>query len=235
MSSDPRPVYEAPSLFSNLREFGTPLEFWRLPIAAGNLLQAPRGDNREIILLPGFQSPEWALEPLAVYLRRLGYNASTWGMGVNGGNVDTLTDRVGAQVQARAARSGGPVTLIGWSLGGVIARETARLFEDDVREVITLGTPVVGGPKYTAVASLYALQPGFDLDAMEHEIHARNLKGVKQPLTVIYSKSDGVVGWRAAIDTYNAHARHVRVRSTHFGLGVNARVWRTIADTLAVS
>lgn len=224
-----------PSLFSNAREFGTPLEFMRLPLATPRLLNAPRGDGRQIILLPGYQSPEWAMEPLAAYLRGLGYRANTWGLGVNSGHVDYLTDQFGARVESLATRTGGPITLIGWSLGGVIARETARLFGDHVREIITMGTPIIGGPKYTATADFYALQSGFDMDAYEYEIHARNLVGLPQPLTVIYSKSDGIVGWKAAVDIYNPHARNIQVRSTHFGLGVNARVWRIVADTLAAS
>jgi esterase/lipase len=226
---------ERPSLLSNLREFGTPLEFLKFPFKTPDLLTAPRGDGRKIVLLPGFTLPEMALLPLATYLKYLGYDASTWGLGINGGDVDDLTERFSARVTKMVETSSQPVTLIGWSLGGVIARETARLNSEAVREIITMGTPLIGGPKYTAVGQLYALREGLDLDEFELEVHDRNAVGLSQPLTVIFSKSDGVVGWKAAQDVYNPQARHVEVRSTHMALGANAKVWRIIADTLAAS
>lgn len=224
---------EKPSLLSTLRELGTPLEFLKFPLKTAALATAPRGDGRKIVLLPGFTSPEMAMLPLAAYLKFLGYDASTWGMGINGGDVDGLTEEFGQRVQAMAEASSQPVTLIGWSLGGVIARETARLFSDSVREVITMGTPLIGGAKYTSVGKLYAIKEGMDLDAFEREVHERNSVGLSQPLTVIYSKSDGVVGWQAARDVYNDQARNIEVRSTHFALGANAKVWEIVANTLA--
>jgi len=224
---------EKPSLISNLRELGTPLEFLKFPFMTPALATAPRGDGRKIVLLPGFTAPEFSMQPLALYLRYLGYEASTWGLGVNGGDVDPLTQEFGQNIAQMARQDDAPVTLIGWSLGGVIARETARLFGESVREVITMGTPLIGGPKYTAVGDLYAMKEGLDLDEFEHEVHARNSVGLPQPLTVIYSKSDGVVGWQAARDVYNPHAKNIVVRSTHFALGTNATVWKVVANTLA--
>ncbi|MEM6535800.1 MAG: hypothetical protein AAF613_09195 [Pseudomonadota bacterium] len=221
-----------PSLFSTLREIGTPLEVTRLARYSNQLMKAPRGDKRPIVLLPGFQSPEIALQPLSAYLNYLGYSASTWGFGVNTGKVDELTLKFGEKLARQADEAGEPITLIGWSLGGVIARETARLFENSVREVITMGTPLIGGPKYTSVGSVFARQNGIDLDEFEKEVHRRNSIGLTQPLTCIYSKSDGIVGWTAAIDVYNPQARNVEVDSTHFGLGVNPKVWTIVAETL---
>ena len=234
--SKPMPTdCERPSLLSSLREFGTPLEFLKFPLKTPALATAPRGDGRKVVLLPGFTSPEMALLPLATYLKYLGYDASTWGLGINGGDVDGLTEQFGPKIEAMAEASHQKVTLIGWSLGGVIARETARLYSDSVREVITMGTPLIGGPKYTSVGPLYAWKEGMDMDAFEEEVHARNSVGLSQPLTVIYSKSDGVVGWQAARDVYNEQARNIEVRSTHMALGANAKVWEISAHTLADS
>ncbi len=96
-----------------------------------------------------------------------------------------------------------------------------------------MGTPLIGGPKYTVVANKYARLMDMDLDQYEKEIHAINSQGIQQPVTVIYSKSDGVVGWRASLDPYNPQARNIEVECSHLGMGVNAQVWRIIADTLA--
>lgn len=233
MSTEMPTDCERPSLLSSLRELGTPLEFLRFPLRAPELATAPRGDGRQVVLLPGFTAPEFSMQPLALYLKYLGYDATTWGMGINSGEVDRLTDAFGRKVESMVARSSAAVTLIGWSLGGVIARETARLFTDSVREVITMGTPLIGGPKYTSVGKFYAIKEGLDLDAFELEVHARNSIGLSQPLTVIYSKSDGIVGWQAARDVYNDHARNIEVRSTHLAMGGHPKVWKIIAETLA--
>ena len=174
------------------------------------------------------------MRPLARYLKYLGYAVYDWGIGRNQGDVEGYIDLVGERVRTlHAELDEQPITLIGWSLGGVVAREVARLFEPYVREVITMGTPIIGGPKYTAVADRFAEKANIDLDAFEVEVHERNSIGIKQPVTSIYSKLDGVVGWRASVDTYNDHARNIRVNSSHFGLGIHGRVWRLIADTLA--
>lgn len=224
-----------PNLFSSLREFGTPLEFLRFPGAIPSLLDVPRGDGRSIILLPGYQSPEIAMRPLAIYLNAIGYRAETWGLGVNTGNVDGLAESFGARLVEISEVRREPITVIGWSLGGVIARETARLNQDHVREIVTLGTPLIGGPKYTSVGAVFARQNGIDLDEFEKYVHEINSLGLPQPITSIYSKSDGVVGWKAAIDVYNPQARNIEIRSTHFGLGTNSRAWKIIAETLGAS
>src|SRR6056297_3224910 len=125
MAQDMPTGCERPSLLSSFREFGTPLEFLKFPFMTPSLATAPRGDGRKIVLLPGYTSPEFAMQPLALYLKFLGYDASTWGLGVNGGDVDGLSQTFGQGIQEMAETSNQPVTLIGWSLGGVIARETA--------------------------------------------------------------------------------------------------------------
>ena len=83
------------------------------------------------------------------------------------------------------------------------------------------------------IGALFAEQQGLDLDEFEKEVHQRNSIGIKQPVTSIYSKSDGVVGWRASVDVYNEQAQNIEVTSSHFGLGANGKVWRIIARQLA--
>ena len=228
------PTAKQPGRFTALRELRAPLDWASLLLLAPELRRAPRGDGRPVMLLPGYGTDEYAMRPLGRYLGYLGYDVYDWGLGRNRGNVDGDVRRLGEQLESLAETlAGEPMTLIGWSLGGVIAREAARLFEARVREVITLGSPIIGGPKYTAVAGRFAAAEGIDLDAFEREVHERNSRGIGQPVTSIYSKLDGVVDWRASIDSYNRQARNIEVRSSHFGIGVNARVWRLIADILS--
>lgn len=228
------PQFRAPNRLATLLEARAPLDWATLLVGAPWLASAPRGDGRPVALLPGYGAEERSLKPLHRYLTYLGYSTFHWGLGRNTGDVDGLVQKMGSRVAEISQESGNePVTLIGWSLGGVVARETARLYEPLVREVITMGTPVVGGPKYTAVGAQFASRAGLDLDEFEHEVHARNSLGLKQPITSIYSRSDGVVAWRASIDTYNEQARNIEVHSSHFGLGNSATVWLQIAKTLA--
>ena len=121
-------------------------------------------------------------------------------MGVNRGNVEAMMPDIAGLVKSRARESGQPVKLVGWSLGGVLAREAARDEPDSVAQVITLGSPVVGGPRYTATARFYENQ-GADLEAIERAVEARNAVPIEAPITSIYSKNDGVVAWRACLDT----------------------------------
>ena len=228
------PTASRPGRFATLAELRAPLDWATLLLRAPQLLRAPRGDGRPVMLLPGYGTNESSMRPLGRYLAYLGYDVYEWGLGRNLGHVSQYTQSIGERVREIHEELGGAqFTLIGWSLGGVIARETARLFEAYVREVITLGTPIIGGPKYTVTAERFAEQSKLDLDEFEKEVHARNSIGISQPVTSIYSKLDGVVGWQASVDVYNAHARNIEVYSSHFGIGAHGKVWRLIADTLA--
>lgn len=225
--------FSPPRRLATLMELRAPLDWATLVLRAPQLACAPRGDRRPVMLLPGYKADEASMRPLKRYLRYLGYDAFDWGCGRNQGDVEGDIVLAGERCEALFADDPRRITLIGWSLGGVIAREVARLYEPTVREVITLGTPIVGGPKYTAVGARFAERANLNLDEFEIEVHERNSIGIKQPVTSIYSKLDGVVAWRASVDHYNEHARNIPVLSSHFGLGGNASVWRLIADTLA--
>lgn len=237
-TSTPEPIaaptgITRPSLSLMLKETNAPFEWLSSLVARPSLHKLPMGDQRHIILAPGFLTDAWSMRPLRHFLRRLNYVALDWDLGVNVGNVDDDIVRFGRQVGELASATGQPVTLIGWSLGGTISREVARFFPECVREVITLGTPVTGGPKYTSLGSRIAKVRGTDLDALEQEILQRNQVGFKQPVTVIYSKQDGIVSWEASIDVYNSQAKHIEVKCTHLGITVYAESWKAIALILA--
>jgi pimeloyl-ACP methyl ester carboxylesterase len=215
--------------------------------------------KRHIIVLPGFSAGDQVTWPLRRYLRKLGHHAEGWGLGVNRagievphqlsdlspgwqvdpptnpyrneGSVPLLCDRMTARVKARHAALNTPITLIGWSLGGVIAREVARDLPDVVEQVITLGTPVQGGPKYTAAAAFFRKR-GMDLDWIERETAKRESRPIRVPITAIISPSDGVVGRAAAYDHYSPNVRHVEIDAAHLGLCFNPSVWRLITEAL---
>ncbi len=223
-----------PNRLAQFSELALPLDFVHFGLQWPRVVTAPRGDGRPVFLIPGYGGSELSMGPLKTFLTGLDYEVSDWGLGRNQGSVDRDVERFTAVAEEQYnSNDRQPLTLIGWSLGGIIAREVARLSPDLVREVITMGTPIIGGPKYTTPGQRYAKSAQINLDRFEKEVHARNSIGFSQPLTVIYSNRDGIVGPDIAKDIYNPQARNIRVDGGHLGLGFNPKVWRIIADTLA--
>jgi pimeloyl-ACP methyl ester carboxylesterase len=210
--------------------------FWDVASSMARLPQLashPRGAGDPVLVLPGFGAGDTSTVPLRAFLRMLGHDAHGWGLGTNGGDVVALLPRVIEQIERRAVAAGTRVRLVGWSLGGVIAREAARDRPDLVERIVTLGSPVVGGPKYTAARRAYQLRGG-DLDAIEAAVTERERVPLRVPVTAIYSKSDGIVAWQACIDRYTAGVEHIEVSSSHVGLGIHAEVYALVAQRLAI-
>jgi hypothetical protein len=162
----------------------------------------------------------------------LGYHVRGWGLGRNSGDVPDLFPRVLKRISSFAHRTNQQVRLIGWSLGGYLAREAARERPDLIHRVITLGTPVIGGPKYTVVARRFQRR-GIDMAAIEAQIELRKEISLCTPITAIYSRADAVVAWEACIDDNGNGVEHVEVRTTHVGLGFSPEVYKIIAQRLA--
>jgi hypothetical protein len=222
----------APPTWSLLREARLLAELPRWPWRLRDLTRQPPGDGGPVLVLPGFGAGDASTLPLRAWLRRLGYDARSWDLGRNRGDVPALVPRVVALAAGLTAQTGRAVRLVGWSLGGTLARETARERPDLVERVITLGTPVVGGPKYTRVGAYYA-QLGYDLDEIEARVEERNRIPIRVPVTAIFSRGDGVVAWRACIDRHSPDVEHVEVGTTHIGLGVSPEVYALVAQRLA--
>ncbi len=215
-----------------LREARVAMEATRLVFHMPSLVTAPGGEGDPVIVLPGFGAGDTSTILLRAYLRWLGYDVHGWGLGVNRGDVPTLVRLVLDHVERLARERQRPVALVGWSLGGVLAREASRERPEIVARVITLGTPVIGGPKYTTVGAVYRRR-GYDLDAIEADARARDAVPLRRPVTAIFSRSDGVVAWEACIDHHNEVVEHVEVEATHVGFGLNPDVLRIVANRLA--
>lgn len=192
----------------------------------------PRGHGEAILLLPGYGANEQMMQTLFDRLQALGYAVKHWGQGKNTGVIHKLLPRVSTRVKEWSQEIGRPVTLVGWSLGGYLAREIARELPHQVAGVITLGTPAVGGPKFTVTAGLYR-RKGFDVDAIAADMDKQEGTPIRCPLTVFFSKRDGVVSWPASIDRLTPQARHVEVSSSHIGMAHDVRLFRLIARALA--
>src|ERR671918_264116 len=223
---------EAPSFLGMLREARVLLELPRLMFQLPDLARQPRGQGQPVLILPGYGVGDISTALLRGYLRLLGYRVRGWGLGRNSGDVAHVLPQVMKRVMSFARRTHQEVRLIGWSLGGYLAREAARERPDLVHQVITLGTPVIGGPKYTVVAHVLRRR-GIDIDAIEAAIELRNRISLTTPITAIYSRTDAVVAWGACIDHQTSNMEHIEVRATHFGLGFSPDVYQIIAQRLA--
>jgi pimeloyl-ACP methyl ester carboxylesterase len=223
---------DPPSPADTWREMAAVAELPLLVARAPRLRRQPRGHGQPVLVAPGFGASDASTALLRGYLHQLGYAVTGWGLGRNTGDVAELLPRLVGRVADLAQRAGQPVRLVGWSLGGYLVRETARERPELVHCVVTLGSPVVGGPKYTTVGEVYRRQ-GIDLDHVERVVDARFERPIQVPVTAIYSKADRIVAWQACIDERSPLVEHVEVRSTHLGLGISADVFEVVAQRLA--
>lgn len=220
---EPRPLKE----LATIREMARLPRYW-LGMRVG-LQPAPRG-SAKVLVVPGFLTSDSSTWALRRTLRRLGHDVHGWGLGTNRGDVEALLPLVTARTR-ELARSG-PVHLVGWSLGGVLAREVARDEPQLVAQVITLASPIVGGPKYTVAARRYR-ERGVDVDAIAAQVAARDEVPITVPITALYSPHDGIVCPAACIDRVHDHVTHIEVDTNHTGFGFSPRVHAIVADLLA--
>jgi pimeloyl-ACP methyl ester carboxylesterase len=169
---------------------------------------APRGDGHAVLVLPGLGASDDSTRMLRSFLRDRGYAVKGWGLGRNFGlragveraMLETL-DRMGDE-------SGGTVSLVGWSLGGLYASGLAARRPEAVRSVVALGSPL-------------------------HHPNATDRPAPAVPTTSIYSRSDEIVPWRCSVETEGDRSENIEVVGSHLGLGFNPAVLFAVSDRLA--
>jgi pimeloyl-ACP methyl ester carboxylesterase len=211
-------------------------ELGSLPWFGPLLMTAPRGDGHPVLVLPGFVTSDVSTTILRRYLELLGYTPFGWELGRNlgpkaiGRQGEKLVDRLDAVF----AETGRKVSIIGWSLGGVMARQVARRRPDKVRQVISLGSPFTGDPRATNVLRAYEGLTGQRLGDEDTQAQLKESRSCPPvPSTAIYTKADGIVSWRNCCEPENTTTDNIEVYGSHCGLGVNASVLYAIADRLA--
>jgi pimeloyl-ACP methyl ester carboxylesterase len=221
--------FEAPTRVDGLRELRAGWDMMRLAARTPELLRAPRGNGRVVMVVPGLRASDASLVPLRSFLAQRGHDVRPWGLGANTGDLDALLERTQASVRRIAEETGRAVNLVGWSLGGVYARETARDQPDTVHRIATFGTPLLG-PRYTLGHTFF---PEAELRRIETIIDERGQRPIKVPLTAMYSRNDGIVDWRTCPDRHTPGAVNVEVSSSHIGMGLDPTVWMHIARWLS--
>lgn len=195
----------------------------------------PVGDGHPVVVYPGLGGGAYTTSHLRRFLKDSGFTAHDWEGGVNTGPAGALDHWLGSleeRVQALHRLHDRKVSLIGWSLGGVYAREIAKRCPDSVRQVITLATPFnsLGGGNHAG--TLYKLL-NHDTSQFAPEVEAQLRERPPVPTTSIYSKTDGIVAWRGCIEKKTARSESVEVAASHLGMVSHPEVMRIVVNRLA--
>lgn len=207
-----------------------------LPGGLMHLSLAPKGDNRPILVIPGIGMTDSSTLILRRYLKFLGYRVRPWKLGRNLGakTIGVHNERLIERVESVYDDEQRALTLIGWSMGGIMARMVARRHPEKIFEVISLAAPFGGDPFASGAWQVYERLSGHSL---REPVALAQIAESKLPLPVracsFYSTSDGVVPWQACLEPNTPSARNMAVRSAHCGFGFSAPVLRAIADRLA--
>ena len=231
MARDSKTV-KAPSLALLATEGRGLLDIPALLAAAPFLATAPRGQPHPVMVLPGLGADDTSTIAIRGFLERLGYKVQGWGRGRNVRAPDSDLESIAAQVVKLHAESGEKVSLIGWSRGGIIAREVARHVPEAVRLVVTLGSPFAA-PGASNVKTIWRVLTGQKYEPPTEERISRLAQPIPVPSTSIYTRADGVVAWQACLEEDGPKRENIEVITTHIGLGFHAPALWVIADRLA--
>ena len=187
--------------------------------------RGPRGpvDGPPVLVIPGFLCRDQTTVALRQQLAAAGFRVHGWDMGWNlGARADTL-DRLRERVEGLNA--GRPVLIVGWSLGGLYAREYARSFPDQVQAVVTLGTPFSGDPRQNTVWPLYER-------VAKHRVDDPPIPRVTEkppvPHLALWSRRDGLIAPRAARGLPGECDKEVELTCRHMAFGVSTKAAKQV-------
>jgi hypothetical protein len=238
MSSDttatPRRPVRAPSRLLTALEARAIGERVSMSLATPMLERLPRGDGHDVLVLPGFLADDRSTHPLRELLDDLGYRTHGWGLGPNLGPTREIITGLFELVRSITG-DGRRISIVGWSLGGVFAREVARAMPGSIRQVITLGSPIhmVPGDRSATSDAWARLRGRHDHGFTSTRIPERERGPLPVPTTSVYTRTDGIVNWRTCVIERGPRAENVEVHGSHCGLGFNPSAVAVVADRLA--
>lgn len=194
---------------------------------------APRGDGHPVLVLPGLVASDVSTRPLRAFLRSRGYAVSGWRQGRNLGLRHGVQDAMVDLLQEMNDTHGRKVSLVGWSLGGLYARQLAKMMPERVRGVITLGSPFASGPKATNAWRVYELASGRSAEEEDHRFGGALAGTPPVPTTAIFSRTDGICAWQGCMEQTSATSESIEVESSHCGMGHHPAAVYAVADRLA--
>lgn len=239
MADSPNDIAPPRFPLMQLEAIRTLSELSTLPFAGPLLRRLPEGDGHPVLVCPGFMGSDGSTAILRRFLKSKGYHVYGWELGRNlglkttGAGGELLAERV-IDIYRHSHRK---VSLVGWSLGGVMAREVAKRLPDQIRQSITLGSPIAGKPESSNIDKLYKRIAGHEPenDAELRDMIANLITPPEfVPSTSIYSKTDGIVAWQTCIEPKAPLTDNIEVYASHCGLGFNPAVFYLVADRLSL-
>ena len=233
-ATEMRPDARPPSPLLMLAEGRAVLELASFYAMRPMLRTLPTGDGHPVLVLPGFMASNSSTKPMRALLTDLGYDVHGWELGRN---VKIDSNRVAAmadQLKRLFVSSGRKVSIVGWSLGGVFARELAKMHPEAVRGVITLGSPISDDRNHTNARRLFEMLNGKEPEPMKQGQFTGLGNAPPVPTTSVLTKSDGIVHWRGSVqEPGSGQTENIQVCASHVGLGVNPSVMVAVADRLS--
>ena len=191
------------------------------------------GDGHPVLVLPGFMATDRSTAPLRRHIDSIGYQTYGWDIGRNFGKEEYI-NKLSEKIKHIQALHDEQVSLIGWSLGGVFARQLAKETPHLIRQVITLGSPFRNVMESNNASWIHQiLRGGKNVSAADEELLADLPIPAPVPTTAIYTKEDGVVPWQYCLEAVETELhQNIQVRGSHIGLGFNAAVLQIITERL---
>jgi hypothetical protein len=194
---------------------------------------APRGDGHPVLVLPGLVASDVSTRPLRTFLKTRGYAVSGWRQGRNLGLRPGVQHAMVDLVREMSDTHGRKISLVGWSLGGLYARQLAKMMPDRVRQVITLGSPFASGPKATNAWRVYEMASGRSAEEEDHRFGGTLAGAPPVPTTAIFSRTDGICAWQGCREQSSHMAESIEVESSHCGMGHHPAAVYAVAERLA--
>src|ERR1700716_3067106 len=194
---------------------------------------APRGDGHPVLVLPGLVASDTSTRPLRSFLKSRGYAVSGWRQGRNLGLRHGVQNAMVDLGQELNDTHGRKVSLVGWSRGGLYARQLAKMMPERVRGVITLGSPFAAGPKATNAWRVYEMASGRRADEEDSRFGGSLAGTPRVPPPAIFSRTDGSCAWQGCMEKTSATSESIEVESSHCGMGHHPAVVYAVADRLA--
>ncbi len=194
---------------------------------------APYGDGHPVLVLPGLVASDVSTRPLRAFLKTRGYAVSGWRQGRNLGLRPGVQHAMVDLVQELNDTHGRKISLVGWSLGGLYARQLAKMMPERVRQVITLGSPFASTPKATNAWRVYEMASGRRADEEDSRFGGTLAGAPPVPTTAIFSRTDGICAWQGCREQSSHMAESIEVESSHCGMGHHPAAVYAVADRLA--
>lgn len=188
------------------------------------------GNDAPVITLPGFMAGDIAMAQMRESLRAAGFRARGWQLGANLGASHDTIERIHARVNDVAQREGRSVHLVGWSLGGVFAREYAKRHPEMVASVVSMGSPFSGSRKANNAWRLYGIVAGHSVEDTPIEFHPADKPDV--PTYALWSKKDGVIAAASACGLPHESDRSMELECGHMAFAYAPESVRAVIECL---